>query len=370
MNSFELLNPFLKEKLAELKIEKPTKVQDAVIPLILEGKSVVFQSETGTGKTFAYLLPLVKKIQECEERISCKVIITAPTVELTSQINMAAKSISDCKTALFTGGAPLKRQIETLKEKPEIIVGTPGRLIELIQLKKLKTANLMALVFDETDRMLKKEAFDDTNLLRSLIPENCQIIANSATINNPCKRFFAESTFVTIEDEDILKKNITHWAIFAETREKIEMLRKFLIAEKPAKALIFTSRSDQVENIFRKLTYKKVNCMALHAKADKTERKTAIDRFRSGKCQVLVTSDLSARGLDIPNITHVIQMDLPSDDDFFIHRSGRTARAGKKGINVVIGDEYEMRHYCELEKKLGLKVYPKDVVAGKIISFD
>ena len=151
-----------------------------------------------------------------------------------------------------------------------------------------------------------------------------------------------------------------------EIREKIDFLRKFLAAEKPATALVFTSRSDQVENIYKKLTYKHIECAALYAKADKQERKSAIDRFRSGKCKLLITSDLGARGLDIPDITHIIQLDLPEDDDFFIHRAGRTARAGKKGINVVIGDEFEMQRYASLEKKLGLTVYPKQIRNGKV----
>ena len=168
--------------------------------------------------------------------------------------------------------------------------------------------------------------------------------------------------------EDVLRKRITHWAIYAENRDKIDTLRKFLAAENPTKALIFTSRADQVENIYNKLTYKKVACAALHAKTDKQKRKAAIDRFRSGKEKILITSDLAARGLDIPEISHIIQMDFPGDEDFFIHRSGRTARAGKSGINVVIGDEWEMRHFAQLEKKLGITVYPKEIRGGKVIS--
>ena len=127
-----------------------------------------------------------------------------------------------------------------------------------------------------------------------------------------------------------------------------------------------SSLGARIENIYQKLSYKHVDCAALYAKADKQERKAAIDRFRSGKCKILITSDLGARGLDIPDITHIIQMDLPEDDDFFIHRAGRTARAGKSGINVVIGDEFELRRYAALEKKFGLTVYPKQIRNGKI----
>lgn len=365
-SSFLVLNNSIQEKLAALNITNPTAVQNEIIPQILEGKDILFQSETGTGKTFAYLLPLINKIEENDDIQSPKIIVIAPTIELASQINSACKTVSSRKSALLVGGAPLKRQIEILKEKPQIIIGTAARLNELIRLKKLKVDKIIAIVFDETDRLVKKELYDDTAELKNLMPQNCQIIACSATLNNPTKKFFYGIDSVTLEPENILKDRITHWAIYAETRDKIDTLRKFLLAEKPTKALIFTSRADQVENIYNKLTYKKIECVCLHAKTDKQKRKSAIDRFKSGKEKILVTSDLAARGLDIQEVSHIIQMDLPNDEDFFVHRCGRTARAGKKGINVVIGDEYEMNHYAQLEKKLGLCVYPKEIYNGKV----
>ena len=365
-NCFEILSDNIKDKLTALSITEPTNVQNEVSPLIAQGKNVIFQSETGTGKTYAYLLPLVNKLEADSDTTKLRVIVCAPTFELASQINAAAKKITDRKTALMIGGAPLKRQFETLKEKPQIIIGTAARLVELIRLKKIKVQDLYCVVFDECDRLLKKESFEDTDNLRNCLPKECQIIGCSATINKPARIFFADAENIKIPEEFILSKKIEHWAIYAELREKIDFLRKFLAAENPAKALIFTSRSDQVEIIYKKLTYKHVDCAALYAKADKQERKSAIDRFRSGKCKILITSDLGARGLDIPDITHIIQMDLPEDDDFFIHRAGRTARAGKSGINVVIGDEFEMQRYAALEKKLGLTVYPKQIRNGKI----
>lgn len=363
---FDTLNENIQTKLKELNITEPTKVQDKIIPLISENKSVLFQSETGTGKTYAYLLPLINRLEQDEDRLNVKIIICAPTFELASQINAAAKKITDRKTALFIGGAPVKRQIETLKEKPQIIIGTAARLVELIRLKKLKVQAVETLVLDECDRLLKKESFEDTDNLRNCLARDIQVIGCSATINKSARIFFAGSENIIMPQEFILSQNIEHWAIYAESREKIDFLRKFIAAEKPGKALVFTSRADQVENIYNKLTYKHVECMALHAKADKQLRKAAIDRFRSGKCKVLITSDLGARGLDIPDITHIIQLDMPEDDDFFVHRAGRTARAGKHGINVVIGDEFEMRRYAALEKKFGLIVYPKQIRNGKV----
>lgn len=355
----------IQEKLKSLNITTPTSVQQNVIPTILENKNVIFQSETGTGKTFTYLLPIIKRIHETSTNDAIKAIICAPTFELASQIKQATMSITSLKTALFIGGAPIKRQIESLKEKPQIIVGTTARLLELIKLKKIKTNNLNTIVFDESDRLIKKETIEDVYDLLKLIPQTTQIIACSATIDGKTKKVFTGEV-ILMPQEDVLKKNITHWAIYAEQRNKIDTLRKVILAEKPEKALIFTSRADQVENIYSKLNYKNIECVALHAKADKQKRKSAIDKFKSGKIKYLITSDLAARGLDIPGISHVIQMDLPSDNDFFVHRAGRTARAGKKGINIVIGDEYEMNKYSLLEKKLGIIVYPKEIYNGKI----
>ena len=368
MNIFEQLSNNLQESLKSLSIAEPTPVQSEIIPRILAGENVLFQSETGTGKTFAYLLPLINKLETLSDNQRVRIIVVAPTFELASQINTACKSITKHKSALLIGGAPLKRQMEVLKEKPEIIIGTAARLVELIRLKKLKTDGIFAIVFDETDRLVKKEAVEDTSALRDLMPGGTQIVACTATISRQTKIFFADAKNIVMPAEDVLKKRITHWAIYAETRDKIDTLRKLLAAEKPAKALVFTSRAGQVENIYQRLAYKKVDCACIHAKTDKQQRKATMDRFRSGKIPVLITSDLGARGLDILEITHIIQMDLPSDEDFFVHRCGRTARAGKTGINIVIGDEWEMRHFAQLEKKLGIVVYPKELRDGKVCS--
>lgn len=367
---FNSLDKSLLDNLEKIGIKEPTKVQNQVIPAILENKNLIFQSETGTGKTFAYLLPLINRIinKEDKNNSGIKVIVLSPTFELASQINQTCKSVCNVKSALFIGGSPLKRQIESLKERPEIVVGNPARILELINLKKIKTKDVFAIVYDEADRLVKKELYDQSKGIMDSLSENVQIIACTATVDKGTSKFFDMAEKIILPQEDILTKNITHWAIYAETRDKIDTLRKLIIAENPAKALIFTSRADQVENIHSKLTYKHIDCAALHAKTDKQIRKATIDRFKSGKIKLLVTSDLSARGLDIQGITHVIQMDLPSDNDFFVHRAGRTARAGKKGINIVIGDEYEMRNYALLEKKLGITVYPKEVIAGKVVS--
>ncbi|MDD5812556.1 MAG: DEAD/DEAH box helicase [Treponema sp.] len=357
--------------LSKLDISTPSLIQQKTIPEVLQNKNVVFESETGTGKTFAYLLPLIQNLENCKSNED-KIIILAPTYELASQIKLTASQVTSLKASLFIGGTPIKRQIEVLKDKPQIIIGNPSRILELIHLKKLKTSNVRALVLDEADRLVSVEIADETKKLISTIPCDAQFIACTATLNQNTKQtlkgLFSNLSEIILPKEDILSKKITHYALFAESRDKISTLKSFILAENPEKLLVFTSRADQVENIAQKLQYKKVDCMALHAKTDKKERKAAIDRFRNGKCRILITSDLASRGLDIPGITHIVQMDLPSNEDFFVHRSGRTARAGKSGINVVIGDEYEMRKYAALEKKIGLKVYPKMLYKGKLVN--
>ena len=366
----------LNAKLQENNLVTPTAVQSKVIPEILQNKSLLFQSETGTGKTLAFLLPILQNIKEDEK--SVQAIILSPTHELSSQIKSEIQKISNFKTMLCIGGTPLKRQIETLKEKPKVIIGSPVRIKELIFLKKIKTNSVKTIVFDEIDRLIEPEIRDDTVDLLKLLNSDVQLIGCSATVKPNVKKIFetalssmrenSQIEYIELPLEDILQKRITHWAIYAEQRNKIDTLRSLINAIKPEKLLIFTAKTDQVANITQKLQFKKIDCVGLHSKTDKIQRKTIIDRFKSGKTKILITSDLAARGLDIQGVTHIVQMDLPSNDNFFIHRAGRTGRAGNTGINIVIGDGYEMKKYSNLEKKLKLVVYPKVLHSGKVVN--
>ena len=387
------------QRLSAAGISSPTAVQQKIMPLVAEGKNLMFQSETGTGKTFAYLLPLLQRLcNDKKNSNSVRILIASPTYELASQIKAQVRLVSDIKCALCIGGAPISRQVELLKEKPQIVIGGPARLLELIHLKKLKADAVETLVLDEADRLLSPELRNDTEGLLERLPRKVQLIGNSATVSDYTRKVLQsardaldkaangskessipqeteakESTsgtieFVTMPTEDVLRKKITHIAIFAERRDKIDTLRSFINAVKPKKLLVFTAKSDQIDNITSKLRFRKLECESLSAKIGKQERKAAIDRFRSGKVGILVTTDLASRGLDIPDVTHVVQMDLPQTQDFFIHRAGRTARAGKTGTNCVIGDAFELENFAKLEKKLKIKVYPKILYKGKLLS--
>ncbi|MBR3812577.1 MAG: DEAD/DEAH box helicase [Spirochaetaceae bacterium] len=383
----------LNDALAKKEITSPTDVQTQLIPVVLEGKNIIFSSETGTGKTYAFLLPLMTKLlDERENQIAEKIqptpqpriLVVAPTHELASQIKQEADFLAKAegdeaderlklKTMLCIGGASITRQIDALKAKPQIIAGGPARLLELIHLKKLKTQQVFAVVLDEVDRLLSPELRDITVDLIKAIDSSFQLIACSATIKQSQLKILEDASGKKLENvmmpkEDVLKRNISHYALHAERRDKIDTLRSLIVAEKPERVLVFSAETGQIANIVEKLRYKKIDCTGLHAKTDKMDRKKAIDDFRSGKCKILVTSDLAARGLDIGNITHIIQMDVPSNEDFFVHRAGRTARAGKTGINIVIGDEYELRQLAKLEKKLGIIIYPKVLYGGKLMA--
>ena len=381
MNKFlELkVDESIASKLEEIGITEPTEVQKKIIPLISEGKNIMFQSETGTGKTFAYLLPLLSRLNSTENRMA-RLMIASPTYELASQIKVQVQKISGIKCALLIGGAPISRQIELLKEKPEIVIGGPARLLELIHLKKLKADGIETLVLDEADRLLSPELRDSTKGLMERLPKSVQLIGNSATVSKYTREILQKARngilndekenailFVALPMENVLRKQISHWAIFSERRDKIDTLRSFINAEKPKKLLVFTSKSDQIEKIASKLRFKKIDCETLCGKTNKVDRKSAIDRFRSGKTKILITTDLASRGLDIEGITHVVQMDLPEKEDFFIHRAGRTARAGATGINCVIGDAWEMENYARLEKKLKITVFPKMLYKGNVV---
>ena len=384
-----LYKPFV-ETLAAGGIIQPTPIQKKVIPLALEGKSVFFESETGTGKTFAFLLPLLTRLmQEDKKSTAPRILILSPTVELASQIKEAAAQLqgtdTKCfKTLLCVGGSSLKRQIDGLKEKPAVIIGTPARISDLVGLKKLKLQEIEAVVIDEADRQLARESRDALKTVLTVLPQDVQVLACSATFNEKNNELLngflrrskttALPEHISIADMGILQKSIEHWALLSERRSKADALRALIHAldsaafDSAKKMLIFTAPAQEVEILAQKLQYKKIDAVPLYGKLDGSERKKIIARFRSGKTRILITSDLSARGLDIADIDYIVQMQLSKDTDVFIHRAGRTGRAGKKGINIVIGDEYELHILQGIEKKLGIIVYPKILTGGKIES--
>jgi superfamily II DNA/RNA helicase len=401
------LDPFFAKRLGERNILSPTEIQRQVIPPLAAGENLIFRSATGTGKTFAYLLPLLRKLLADEDPPEPgggpRLLICAPTYELCSQIKAEADFLlappagtaadpaagfhprRPLKISLIIGSANMNRQIETLKkEKPAAVVGNPGRLLALARMGKLKLKNLETLVLDEGDRLTADELLGETRELVKIIAGGriqtgggCQMTACSATLG-PKSRERLLSLFggvspsagppriIETSEQEILRDRIAHWAVFSEERRKIPALRSVLAAVKPKKTLVFSGRGGQPGNIVSQLQYHHIPAAGLYGDMDKKKRKEAIDGFRSGKIPVLVSSDLAARGLDIPGVTHIIALDVPAEEGPYIHRAGRTGLAGKRGVMITIGDAEEMRRLVRLEKKLGIVIHPKELYEGKV----
>jgi superfamily II DNA/RNA helicase len=378
--------PFLCERLLERSIQKPLEIQSLVIPRLLAGESLFFCAPTGTGKTFAYLLPLLQRLfldnpavtaqGKGNLRGSVQLLVCAPTLELCSQIKSEADFLCkglEIRTALIIGSAALERQIETLKkEKPAVVIGNPGRLLQLANMRRLRLDAVRALVLDEGDRLVSDEAISETEALIGYLPKERQTTACSATLSAKSRERLlpfctlpqgAQPAYLEAKEKN---RNMEHWAFFAENRKKISCLRSLLAAAKPKKALVFTARGADAGNILSQLQFHHFAAAGIWGDMDKKARKAAMDGFRKGNVSVLVASDLACRGLDIPDLTHVIALDVPTDSDLYLHRSGRTGRTGKRGIMASIGNEEELRRLQKIEKKLGITVYPKELYGGKI----
>jgi len=410
MTSFENLNVHQNfiDKLKERSIVEPTAIQSLVIPALFAGKSIIFRSATGTGKTFAYLLPALQLLAE-ESTVNTgggpAVLVCAPTLELCSQIkteaDFLASSFADkdsfagrnCQTALLTGSVKIDRQIELLrKNRPAVAVGNPVRLLSLARMGKLKLRGLRYLILDEADRLTAPECIEETRELLKIIERETKnrtenglfVAACSATVGKKiCSQLgqlFSSAELIESSDHEILRERIEHWAIFSEKRRRVQTLRSLIAALKNKhskskkhriKALVFTSRGDEAGKVLSQLQYHHIPASGLFGKMNKkpltsTERKEALDLFREGSIDVLVSTDLAARGLDIKDVTHVIALDVPQDSENYIHRCGRTGRAGKRGVMITIGDETQMRLLASLEKKLKIRVMPKELYNGQI----
>jgi superfamily II DNA/RNA helicase len=378
--------PVYIERLAEKSISRPSAVQCLAIPPLLEGKSIMFRSATGTGKTFAYLLPALQRIIEDREQADLSgakayagpaLAVCAPTLELCSQIKTEIEFLCAGKHGVTLLGASVNitRQIESLrKAKPLAVAGSPGRLLLLAKMGKLKLGGLRFLIFDEADRLTAAECREETAAFaQTAAAKSANLItaACSATVSVKTGEYLRplleNAPLLETDEHEILRERIEHWAIFSEGRKKTQTLVSLLAAAKPKKVLVFSNRVYDAGKLVAALQHRKINAAGLYSGMDKKERKAAIDRFRSGKAAVLVASDLAARGLDIPGISHVVALDVSEVRDSYIHRAGRTGRAGKRGIMISIGDEVEMRRLAALEKKLGITVHPKELYQGRIL---
>ncbi|AFS78544.1 DEAD-box ATP-dependent RNA helicase CshA [Gottschalkia acidurici 9a] len=368
--SQNLINGLKKER-----ISKPTGIQSRAIPVSLDKKDIIAQSETGSGKTLAYLLPIFEKLDTTKKETQC--IILVPTHELAIQINNQIKTLSSnsqmsvTSTAII-GTANIKRQIESLKEKPHIIVGSTGRILELIKNRKIGAHNVRTLVLDEGDRLLDEKNVDGVrNVIKTMQKKQLQIMLFSATVNehavNMAKSLMKDPEILIVKEKTIVNPDIDHIYITCDQRDKIVILRKLVASIKPKRAIVFINKSEEIEITTLKLRYHHLKAYGLYGESSKEDRKKAMDMFRSGKIQLLVASDLAARGLDIKDVTHIFNLDLPPTSKEYVHRVGRTARAGKSGTAVSIITKKDIPIIKRYERDLNIKLNHKIISKGKLL---
>lgn len=365
------LHPDLIQLLSDRGITEPSPVQEQTIPVIREGKDVLARSQTGTGKTLAYLLPLLETV-DTNVKGTQKVIL-APTQELAMQIVRQAEmygTYKGIKTLGLIGGAAIKRQIEKLKEHPEIVVGTPGRVRELIEVRKLKMHQVKTIVIDEADQVFQLGGAGDVNhILRSALRDR-QLVFLSATVDEGTRKLaereMKDQVTIGIDPEQMTATGLTHLYFVAGDREKIDMLRRIVRHFDPSKAIVFANNAETISEVEAKMNYMGISAAALYGDADKITRTRVLSAFRDGQIKLLIASDVAARGLDIQDLPLVINFDPAFDSDHYVHRAGRTGRMGKTGTVVSIVGEKETFIMRKFARELGIELNERAMQGGEI----
>lgn len=358
--------------LKAMGIEEPTEIQKEIIPVALNGENLIGQSETGTGKTLAYLLPTIEKIDTSKKEMQC--IILAPTHELAIQINNTINELKkaaslDITSTSLIGSANIKRQIDSLKEKPHIIVGSAGRILELIRKKKVSAHTIKTIIIDEVDKLLDKNNLPVVKDIIKTTQKQTQVMMLSATLTGKTldiAKTLTENINVISVKNNKVNVNINHNYIKTDSRRKIETLRKLIHATKPERVLVFNNDSYTTNTAVENLTAGKIKVAAIGGNNKMEDRKKALEDFRKGNIQVLIASDIAARGLDIKGVTHVINLDIPEDPNDYLHRAGRVGRAGETGEVFSLVDNREENIIKMHEKNFKINITEKHLYKGNV----
>ncbi|MCR5757327.1 MAG: DEAD/DEAH box helicase [Selenomonas sp.] len=345
-------------------IESPMQVQKVVIPKALGGGNLVAQAPTGTGKTLAYLLPTLQKI-DAESR-DVQAVILAPTYELAMQITNVARDLSQganlgIKVQGLIGGANIARQMDKLKDKPQMVVGSAGRIIELAQKNKLKLHKVKLLVLDEFDRLFDAQNMTNTADVVRLLPEDRQVVMVSATAPKKAldkADFLQHPEVIKVEEDPAAQSQRENLYRMTPFRSKVETVRHLARRLGVKRGLVFINKVFDAERILAQLRYEGFMVGTLLGHNNKQARQKAIADFKAGRIKLLLSTDLAARGLDIPDVDYVFNLDLPESPAVYLHRAGRTARAGAKGTVITLADNKEAYKLEQLEKKLGIDFKP------------
>lgn len=364
--------PVIQEVINKLEFRKPTEIQEKVIPAILEGKSVIGQSRTGSGKSHAFLLPLFNQIDLDKREV--QFIITAPTRELARQLFEEVKKIIQYAdkdqrwiAKLLIGGTDKQKMAEKLKQPPHIIVGTPGRILDLVKEDAISIYSAKSFVIDEADLMLDLGFINEVDQLLVRSKKDIQLLVFSATIPQRLQHFFKKylrnPLHVKIDDHFSPEK-MEHRLIALKHREESNIIMELTKTIQPYLAIIFTNSKEKANQLAASLQQKGLDAGLIHGGLTPRERKRVLKDIQSLRYQYVVATDLASRGIDIKGVSHVINAQLPKEEDFYIHRVGRTARAGLEGTAISLYDEGDLGLINKLEQK-GLAFSYVDVKNGE-----
>ena len=368
------LSPDIIKAVGELGYESPTEIQKQTIPFILSDiRDLIALAQTGTGKTAAFSLPILDMIDDTSRKI--QLLVLAPTRELALQIAKDIKNYSkylpNVKTTAVYGGSSITDQIRNLREKPQIIVGTPGRVIDLINRKALDLSQIHWLVLDEADEMLSMGFKDDLETILSETPETKQTLLFSATMNKEVERisknYLTNPHRISVGSINAVKKNIKHEYYVVNYRQKKEALKRLIDANPNQYSIIFCRTKMETQDVADFLMQNGYAADALHGDLSQAQRDTVMKKFRLKNIDILVATDVAARGLDVNSLTHVIHYSLPDDPEVFVHRSGRTGRAGKDGISMALIKPEETRKLSQIKGQTKIEIVEKQIPKGEDI---
>ena len=369
-SKFSLKKELIKS-IKELGFDHPTPIQQKVIPhLKSSNQDLIASAQTGTGKTAAFGLPLLDLVNLSNANVQA--LILCPTRELCMQISndlmTYSKYINGMKILPVYGGARIDQQIKSLKKGPQIVVGTPGRVKDLIKRKKLVVENIERFILDEADEMLSMGFKDDLESIFQSTPTKKQVLLFSATMTpkvvKVTKKYMQKSKEIAVARVNLGAENIQHYFYMVSEKNRYEAIKRIADLNPDIYGIVFCRTRKETKEVASKLMNDQYNADTIHGDLSQSERDDVMQRFRKRHLQILVATDVAARGLDVDDLTHVINYNLPDDEEIYVHRSGRTGRAGNKGVSIAIINGREMRRIKNIERSSSIKFTKKKTPTG------
>lgn len=355
-----------------LKFQSPTKVQQQVIPIALEDKDIVVKSQTGSGKTAAFAIPICQLVDWSENRPQA--LVLTPTRELALQIKEDFFNIGRfkrIKVLAVYGKAPFYNQERELKQKTHIVVGTPGRIIDHIEKGTLDTSGIKYLIIDEADEMFNMGFIEQIETIIESLPKERTTMLFSATMPTDveflCSRYMKEPIYVEIEAQSLTVDRIKQERYAVDEVDKIEFLKDITIIENPDSCIIFCNTREKVDEVYIELKRSNYTCDKIHGGMEQKDRTKVMDNFKHGYFRYLVATDVAARGIDVDNITHVINYDIPRETEAYVHRIGRTGRVGRKGKAITFVTNQEKRYLDDINEYIEKDILLKERPAKELV---